>query len=174
MWVFGYGSLMWDGWEDAYGCLHRTPAELAGHSRIFNKKSIKRWGTRVHPGPTLNLSPGGTCPGMAFEFDDDATPDIVAYLDKREACTATELPVRLADETEVPALVYIYDGPRLIDGGLSLEERAAMILAAQGTAGSGFDYIKGVCAHLAGLGVADTAVDELWYAVAALKERRDD
>ncbi len=172
MWLFGYGSLMWDGWEDAYGCLRRTQADLAGHSRIFNKKSLERWGTHALPGLTLNLArhgtPSVTCRGVAFEFDDAARDDIKAYLCARETCDATEVPLRLPDATEVAALTYIYDGPRLIDAGLSLEMRAAMILAAEGAAGSSYDYIKGVRDHLADLGVTDPAVDELWSAVEAL------
>jgi len=174
MWVFGYGSLMWDGWETDYGCLRRMPADLPGHTRIFNKKSLERWGTHERPGLTLNLMRTGVCRGVAFEFDDIARGDIEAYLSTRETCDATDVTVRLADATEVGALTYIYDGPRLIDEGLSLEERAAMIVAAEGLSGSSFNYIKGVRAHLAELGVADPAVDELWYAVAARHERRDD
>jgi cation transport protein ChaC len=175
MWLFGYGSLMWDGWEDAYGCLARTPADLEGHARVFNKKSLERWGTHARPGLTLNLTRHGTpslaCQGVAFQFDDAARDDIEAYLCARETCPATEVPLRLPDGTEVGALTYIYDGPRLIEAGLSLEARAAMILAAEGVAGSSYDYIKGVRAHLAELGVTDPEVEHLWRAVAALKAR---
>ncbi len=172
MWLFGYGSLMWDGWEDAYGCRTRTPADLDGHARVFNKKSLERWGTHDRPGLTLNLARHGTpsvsCRGVAFEFDDAARTDIEAYLSHRETCAATEVSLRLPDTTEVSALTYIYDGPRLIEAGLPLAERAAMILAAAGIAGSSYDYIKGVRAHLAALGVTDPEVDELWAAVEAL------
>ncbi len=169
MWLFGYGSLMWDGWETRYGCLQRMPADLPGHTRIFNKKSHERWGTCSRPGLALNLHAGDACRGVAFEFDDGASSDITAYLDARETCTATELPVHLPDAREVAALVYIYDGPRLIDEGLTLHERATMIVEAEGVAGSSFDYIKGVRAHLAELGVTDAGIDVLWAAVAVLK-----
>lgn len=39
MWVFGYGSLMWDGWEQEFGCLRRCVAVLKGYRRTFNKAS---------------------------------------------------------------------------------------------------------------------------------------
>ncbi len=169
MWVFGYGSLMWDGWETAYGCLRRTPAELSGYRRIFNRKSPERWGTQALPGLTLNLIAGGTCRGVAFHFDDAALPDIAAYLCARETCDATELAVRLADDTEVRAHTYLYEGERLIEEELALEARAAMILAGVGLAGASYDYIKGVRAHLAELGVADPEIDALWDAVETLK-----
>jgi cation transport protein ChaC len=171
MWLFGYGSLMWDGWEERFGCVQRIPANLRGHSRIFNKKSLERWGTHDKPGLTLNLTPSGACRGVAFAFDAAARSEIENYLCARETCAATEIPVLLSDATEVGALTYIYDGPHLIDEGLTIEQQAAMILEAEGSAGSSLDYIKGVRAHLAALGVAEPAVDALWAAVMALKPR---
>lgn len=170
MWLFGYGSLMWDGWETAFGCRQRMPADLPGHSRVFNKKSLERWGTHERPGLTLNLARSGHCRGIAFAFDDAARGDIEAYLSARETCAATEVPLALPEQT-VGALTYIYDGPRLIEDGLSLEARAAMIVAAEGIAGSSYDYIKGVRAHLAELGVPDPEIDALWAAVEALRIR---
>jgi glutathione-specific gamma-glutamylcyclotransferase len=173
MWLFGYGSLMWDGWETAYGCARRLPADLPEYARIFNKKSLERWGTHALPGLTLNLArhatPSVACRGVAFQFDDAARADIEDYLCARETCPATEVSIQLPDTAEVGALTYIYDGPRLIEHGLSLEGRAAMILAAEGVAGSSYDYLKGVRAHLAELGVADPEVERLWEAVETLK-----
>ena len=170
MWLFGYGSLMWDGWEADFGCRQRMPADLHGHSRIFNKKSLERWGTRDRPGLTLNLARIGHCRGIAFEFEDMARTDVEDYLSARETCAATEVAVALPEQT-VGALTYIYEGPRLIEDGLSLEDRAAMIIEAEGVAGSSYDYIKGVRAHLAELGVSDPDIDALWAAVEALRTR---
>jgi cation transport protein ChaC len=174
MWLFGYGSLMWDGWERAFGCVRRLPADLPEHTRLFNKKSLERWGTPDRPGLTLNLSRTGVCRGMAFAFDDATQSDIEAYLNHRETCEATEVAVQLPDGVEVAALTYIYEGPRLIDENLTLAERAAMIVAAKGAAGSSYDYIQGVRAHLAELGVADPAVEALWRAVVALNSQAHD
>src|SRR6266516_5412200 len=55
MWIFGYGSLMFDGWEAACGCTDRKWADLPGYRRCFNKKSVESRGTREAPGLTLNL-----------------------------------------------------------------------------------------------------------------------
>jgi cation transport regulator ChaC len=117
----------------------------------------------------MNLHESSACRGVAFEFDDGALSDITTYLDARETCTATEVPVHLPDASKIAALTYIYDGPRLIDEGLTLHARATMIVEAEGVAGSSYDYIKGVRAHLAELGVTDAGIDALWAAVAALK-----
>ena len=170
MWLFGYGSLMWDGWETRFGCLRRRPALAKTHARIFNKKSLERWGTLSRPGLTLNLTPSGTCRGVAFEFDD--AEEVEAYLGERETCTATDIDIELPEKT-VTARTYMYDGPRLVAGGLSLQEAAGMVLAAQGKVGSGYDYVKGVRRHLLDLGVDDAAVETLWEAVTRLKEARN-
>jgi glutathione-specific gamma-glutamylcyclotransferase len=73
MWIFGYGSLMFDGWESDHGCVGRAWADLAGYRRVFNKKSVENWGTKKQPGLTLNLKESATsvCRGIAFEFIDD-------------------------------------------------------------------------------------------------------
>ncbi len=168
MWLFGYGSLMWDGWETDFDCIRRAPALAPGHARIFNKKSLERWGTHARPGLTLNLTPSGTCRGVAFQFDDARQRDVEDYLCVRETCTATDIEVHLPDET-VPARTYIYDGPRLVEDGLPLDRRAAMVLSAEGSAGSSYAYIEGVRTHLLDLGVDDPAVTALWNAVVALK-----
>lgn len=173
MWLFGYGSLMWDGWETAYGCVRREYAVAHNHRRVFNKKSLERWGTRTQPGLTLNLAGasenGSPCHGIAFEFPDRHQGEIEDYLSERETCTATEIAVHLPGET-IAAQTYIYEGPRLVEADLPLRARAAMILLAEGVAGSSYEYIRNVRDHLAELGVADPAVDALWRAVVALKD----
>lgn len=86
MWVFGYGSLMWDGWEKALQGTRTDHAVLSGYGRSFNKKSTERWGTAKHPGPTLGLEPGSTsqCIGAAFEFPEAQRGAVLAALRKRE------------------------------------------------------------------------------------------
>jgi len=99
MWVFGYGSLMWDGWEADRGCLGRVTAELRGYARAFNKLSVRNWGTRLYPGPTLNLiASDSSCRGIAFEFPEARRADTVAYLIQREGknFTLIERPIILA------------------------------------------------------------------------------
>ena len=55
--VFGYGSLMWDGWEEKFNGKRQDQARLDHYHRAFNKKSTQNWGTSGKPGPTLGLEP---------------------------------------------------------------------------------------------------------------------
>jgi cation transport protein ChaC len=118
MWVFAYGSLMWDGWEHAYECSRRVKGTLSGYRRVFNKPSVRNWGTTQRPCPTLNLIKSATsrCHGLAFEFGDDRKNDISAYLATREGrgFILQRLTVRLDNSRDVIATVAIYQGKKLI------------------------------------------------------------
>lgn len=168
MWVFGYGSLMLDGWEAARGCTRRSWVALSGYRRVFNKASVKNWGTKTSPCPTLNLAAvhGATCRGMAFEFPDNRTIEILDYLKEREGkgFALREMPVRLESGDEVLAFVPVYDGPNVIDDK-TVAEVASMVTIAAGTEGSCIAYVTGIAEKRAELGIDDPAVSELLRAV---------
>ena len=75
LWVFGYGSLMWDA-----GFAYRAaqPALLHGYHRAFCVYSHRFRGTQQKPGLVLGLNPGGACRGMAFQI---AARDVPRALD---------------------------------------------------------------------------------------------
>lgn len=163
MWVFGYGSLMWADWETELGCTRRVLADLPGYRRVFNKASVRNWGTKDTPCPTLNLSKvaEGLCRGIAFEFPDAQKARVLAYLVEREgkAFPLREMSVRLDDRAEVSAFVPLYEGRNVIEGK-TLEEVASMVAAASGTKGTCLAYVKGIAEKLIAVGVNDPAVTE--------------
>ncbi len=173
MWVFGYGSLMWDGWEKTRGCVRRAQADLSGYRRVFNKASVKNWGTEKSPGPTLNLtkSDSAQCHGMAFEFPDEREQEIWTYLAKREGpgFALRPLPVHLEAEGEIAALVPVYEGNNLIHAD-SVEQIADMVLRASGKDGKCIKYVNGIAEKLHCLGIDDPAVSELWRALRSLQQ----
>ncbi len=166
MWVFGYGSLIWDGWEAPLSCSRRAIAVLVGYTRTFNKASVVRWGTKKSPCPTLNLAPeaAGSCTGMAFEFFDDREQQVLDYLRGREGkdFELERHTIRFGDDTEVQAYVPIYQGKNLIPAAA---QKAAMVKQASGTAGTGVTYVKGIVDKLSELGIADPAVSQLWQEI---------
>ncbi|MEY9575922.1 cation transport protein ChaC [Bradyrhizobium diazoefficiens] len=164
MWVFGYGSLMGDGWEVSRGCTRRSLANLSGYCRAFNKASVRNWGTKANPCPTLNLVPIASemCRGVAFEFSDDRTEGIRAYLMEREgkAFALCSLPIQLDEGSHVGALVPIYEGKNIISVN-DASELKRLIVRARGTNGSGIEYVTGVARELAAAGVVDPVVTKL-------------
>jgi len=167
MWVFGYGSLMNDGWEKAFEPLQRAPADLHGYARSFTKASVKNWGTVSTPGPTLRIVPvpDAVCRGMAFEFDDAQAPRALTYLQEREGrnFVPKSLLISFPDGSHAEAATFIYEGQNVIAS--TEEEIAAAIRNAVGTDGSARAYLERVKAQLDQMGIKDPAVTRLWFLV---------
>lgn len=164
MWVFGYGSLMADGWESAFGCTTRMVAELHGYRRVFNKASVVNWGTKQCPCPTLNLEPveDAVCVGIAFEFPEPRAADVEAYLVKREGkgFNLSILEIDVVEVGVVRAMVPLYMGKNILSSS-SPQTLVSTVRKACGTSGACSDYVIGVHDQLATLGIEDPAVTHL-------------
>lgn len=163
--VFGYGSLMWDGWDTEFGCTNKQVATLPGFTRDFNKASTRNWGSPEAPEPTLGLhtSGNGDCQGMLFEFPDDRRDAVMAELRKREG-PSFELEVKeltLADGTVASAVVPINNPSRdTFIGDKPVDERARMAREARGQSGACADYIRNIRDKLLDLDIQDPVVEE--------------
>lgn len=160
---------MWDGWETTRGCTRRTIGELRGYCRTFNKASVRNWGSKESPCPTLNLRADDfeVCQGVAFEFPDHQKFEILEYLILREGkgFELHELPINFDDNVEVLAHVPIYTGKNTIS--VSLAEAAIMVSTARGIEGSCSAYLSGICNKLFEMEIKDRTVVAL---IAALKD----
>lgn len=174
MWVFGYGSLMWDGWEAQFACVRRSVGTLRGYRRVFDKASVKNWGSRNSPCPTLNLATDGAsvCVGVAFEFPDNRKGDVLESLKRREGKDFgfPTLPIILGNEAQVDASVPVYRGPNLIHGPRL--ETAAMMRRAAGKHGPCLRYVQEIAEALEKLGINDPAVTEFWRDVQDVQNAR--
>ena len=106
MWVFGYGSLLWNpGFEYDQTRL----ARLNGYRRSFCMRSIHHRGTIEDPGLVLALDEQAEahCDGLAFRVRDGHQDQTLAYLRERELISSAyvEKTVTLVTEDgEIPAL----------------------------------------------------------------------
>ena len=171
MWVFGYGSLMWDNWEKAFECRRSGKATLLGYRRDFNKSSVANWGTEQSPCPTLGLATDeeGECVGIAFELPDGRSEDVYAYLSRREgrSFSLQDREVRLASGSLVTAAVPINDTESATYiGDRSIVDRAMLVSTAHGSEGACFDYVDRIHRQLLSLSIHDVAVQAFWAAVA--------
>ncbi|SDX63410.1 cation transport protein ChaC [Collimonas sp. OK242] len=171
MWIFGYGSLMWDGWEQNHCCLQRVVGELPGYRRAFNKASIKNWGSKASPGPTLNIEQAeqAVCCGIAFEFPDEKADSVLAYLRQREGngFNLKQMSITLRDGKFAKAFIAFYEGPNKIKVD-STTELANLIALASGSSGSCREYVRGIYVELSKLGLTDSVVTTTWQAVQQL------
>lgn len=173
LWVFGYGSLMWD---PGFAHVERQVARLDGWHRSFCMKSIHYRGTPEAPGLVLALDAArdSHCTGVAFGVPRRAEADTLAYLHERElisdAYLEQRLPVRLGDGRQVTAVSYVIDRahPQYC-AGLDLETQAGIIARSRGQTGTNADYLWSTTAHLAELGLSDPDLDWLAARVRVLK-----
>ena len=165
MWVFGYGSLLW---EPGFAFTERVMARLDGWHRSFCMRSIHHRGTEAEPGLVLALDAahGAACEGVAFAVAPDHQAETLAYLRERELISSAYLekvlPLRLGDGRQVEAVTYVIDPDHVqYCGGLPLEEQAQIIARARGGRGENRDYLWNTATHLHDLGIADAELDWL-------------
>lgn len=156
-WVFGYGSLMWN---PGFEIVKQMPARLSGYRRSLCIYSQVYRGTMEAPGLVLGLDRGGNCDGIAFAVDERKEEQVMKYLRDRELITNVYrelvLPVKLGNETVVPAVCYVADPHHSqYTGKLTLQQQAAIINKAQGRAGTNKDYVLNTINHLRQMRIED-------------------
>jgi len=136
MWVFGYGSLLWN---PGFEAQERVIAKLPDYHRSFCMRSIHHRGTQDDPGLVLALDAlaGAQCNGVALSVASHEQNDVLAYLRERELISSAYLEkmlhIDLVDGRRVEAVTYVID-PEHVQycGGLDLEEQARIIARAVG------------------------------------------
>ena len=158
IWVFGYGSLIWD---PRFEPAETRRAVLAGHRRSFCFWVTLGRGSPERPGLGLAVVPcDGSVTGVAFRIPRDETfEDVLEALWTREMLGgvyhARWLPLA-TEEGDVQAIVYVAnDGHRNYCGDLSLDDRAWIMAGAEGPRGFNYEYLGQLVSELDRLGIED-------------------
>jgi cation transport protein ChaC len=162
LWVFGYGSLMWD---PGFPYVRWAPALIHGYHRAMCISSSRWRGTPERPGLVLGLDRGGACRGIAFQVAADDAVFALQGLWAREMRRRIYLPrllrARLPDKT-VQALAFVADPQHAeYSGHLTLEQTAERIANCRGARGPNLEYLVRTIEHLAELGVRDHYLSRL-------------
>lgn len=172
LWVFGYGSLIWN---PGFPVAEKRIARLRDFARSFCMRSIHHRGTEDDPGLVLALDahPGAACEGVAFRVAPASHDATMHYLRERElvssAYVETSVTLRLDDGRLVNAVAYIMDRSHPQYCHLTLEEQARIIARACGGRGPNDEYLYNTADHLAELGIADEELAWLARRVRAIK-----
>lgn len=165
MWVFGYGSLLWNpGFEPA----EQVRADLKGYSRSFCMLSIHHRGTEHKPGLVLALDEAGAemvCSGMALRASEEQADDVLAYLRERELISSAYeekwIDLTLADGRCVQAVTYVVDRTHVQYCQYDLDHQASIIAGAVGGRGPNPEYLYKTAELLQSLQIADPELDYL-------------
>ncbi|MEM6480823.1 MAG: gamma-glutamylcyclotransferase [Pseudomonadota bacterium] len=173
MWVFGYGSLVWN---PGFEASEKVLARLTGYHRSFCMRSIHHRGTEDEPGLVLALdaSPADVCQGVAFAVSAGEEEAVLANLRERELISSAyvekNLPLDLVDGRRVMAVTYVVDPDHVqYCGRLALEYQAQIIANAVGGRGPNDEYLYRTVDHLTELGIGDHDLEWLMHRVRALK-----
>jgi glutathione-specific gamma-glutamylcyclotransferase len=169
LWVFGYGSLMWN---PALRFSEVRRAHVPDHARRLILVEYRGGrGTAEAPGLMATLDAGDGCDGLAFRI---AAADVETETDilfQREMLApgylARFIPARIGDE-EIRVLTFLadHDVPD-VRPDLTHEEQVRYVAHGAGDLGTSRDYLASIVGHLTHLGIADAHCTHLLRAVDA-------
>ncbi len=171
VWIFGYGSLMWN---PALVLAERRSALLAGYHRRFCLWMTAGRGSPKRPGLMLALEAGGRCRGSALRIAAERVDAETQIVWRREMISGSYLPrwVRLQTEQgPLDAVTFVVDRkhPRYA-GRVPFAEMVESIAHAEGRLGRCRDYLHNLVWHLDQWNVADGPMHRLLAAVEAHRE----
>ena len=158
MWVFGYGSLLWN---PEFPIAQSEVATLHGFARSFCMRSIHHRGSEETPGLVLALDAqeDAHCKGLALRVEPGHEDATLAALREREVISSAYverfLDVELASGEVVNAVVYVIDPHHVQYCHLELEEQARIIAHAVGGRGPNSEYLFNTAGHLDEIGLSD-------------------
>lgn len=157
VWVFGYGSLMWD---PGFKYDESQKAIIKEYHRSFCIWSVHYRGTYENPGLVVGLDTGGECVGRAYRINEEHLYGALNYLKAREMDTGVYIPsirpIWLDSGDCVDCLVFIADHKHdHYAGKLEIEEKINVIKHARGGRGLNTDYVINTYEHLLENGIDD-------------------
>jgi cation transport protein ChaC len=169
VWLFGYGSLIWN---PIIHFAERRVARLHGYHRRFCLWSHVNRGSLQKPGLVLGLDSGGSCRGVAFRIAGHHSGDELRLLWRREMVLGAYSPrwARIdAGGEELQAIAFFVNREHAsYTGKLPLETVIKTLVSARGQLGTPAEYLLETVRGLIEHGVRDAYLLELRKRVLAL------
>ena len=165
IWLFGYGSLMWN---PLIRYVEQRAGRIYGYHRRFCLWVLFGRGSREKPGLMLGLNRGGSCRGMAFRVEAGTAEEELRLIWMREMVSGAYRPVWSTVHCggeRLRAIVFVVNPAHpMYAGRLSCTHTADLIGQASGWLGSCREYLESTVAHLSRLGLGDTHLSHiLWH-----------
>lgn len=171
IWVFAYGSLMWN---PAFNYVEKRRCRLFGYHRSFCLKTPIGRGSPDCPGLVLGLDRGGSVQGVALRIAEEEAEEELDVIWAREMLAGSYTPswVNLAgaDGTRFHAIAFVMDRTcERYAGGLAPDEAAKLIAHAVGRLGPCADYLENTVAAMDEMGISDGPMHDLRARVRAIR-----
>ena len=169
LWIFCYGSLMWD---PGFHFAEVRLADAENYQRRFTLKINLGRGSHDYPALMLSLEPQpGRCHGLAFRIAAEAVHAETAILWRREMIRGGYTPAMVPMTTPqgpITALAFVSNPthPSYV-GELPLAETAALIASGKGVLGTNREYLVQLARQLQALDIRDPYVEELHAQIGA-------
>jgi cation transport protein ChaC len=169
VWVFAYGSLIWN---PIFPFADKRIARIYGFHRSFCLWSRLGRGTPDKPGLVLGLDHGGSCAGLAYRIAAAHVREEFRLLWRREMVTGSYVPTWVKARTPqgaVAAIAFVINRRSVAYAGrLPSPEAARRIRDASGIHGPCADYLLRTVGGLREYGIDDPAMVEVEQAMGAL------
>ncbi len=170
VWLFGYGSLIWN---PAIDYAEKRPATVHGLHRRFCLQTFLGRGSRERPGLVLGLDRGGSCRGVVFRIAPEHVDSELDIVWRREMITHSYRPrwmTAVTPQGPVRAIGFVINSQHERYTGLLPEETVAETIAhASGFLGPCCDYLFNTVEHLDDLGMPDAGLARLARRVRAIR-----
>jgi cation transport protein ChaC len=168
VWLFGYGSLIWN---PAFHFTDRLIGTVYGYHRRFCLWTHLGRGCPKRPGLVLGLERGGSCRGVAFHIAPEAVEEELAIVWRREMLSGAYLPRWVDVHTalgDIRAITFVINHAHERYARFLPDDRVAEVIAtAAGRLGPCADYLINTVDHLAELGIHDRPLEKLRQRVLA-------
>jgi len=169
VWLFGYGSLVWN---PIVRFEERRVARLHGFHRSFCLWSHVNRGSPQKPGLVLGLDAGGSCRGVAFRIAGGYALDELRLLWRREMVLGAYEPrwakVDFGDDSIQALAFFVNRSHPSYAGRLPLETVIKTLTSARGELGTPAEYLLKTVRGLVEHGVRDPYLMELRKRVLAM------
>ena len=175
VWVFAYGSLIWN---PTFHFVDRRPSRLFGYHRSFCLRTRAGRGTLEQPGLMLGLEAGGSCNGVTYCIAESAVKQETWVLWKREMVVGSYLPRWLTvweGAVRRRALAFVINRRHpMYAGRLPRSEVVRTLATAAGRMGTASDYLFNIVAGLGAFGIRDSHLTSIAREVQAFREDGDE
>ncbi|WP_347536817.1 gamma-glutamylcyclotransferase [Roseovarius sp. CAU 1744] len=157
LWVFAYGSLMWD---PAFDFRQVRRGKIEGFSRRFILKDIYgARGTIDQPGAMAALDTGPGCHGLIFQIDREKLETETEILWRREMAFPCYIPTFVTVTSggeNFEALTFVADHKAgSMHPDLTHDEQVQFLATGKGFLGTSKEYLENIVSHFTALGILD-------------------